>query len=205
VKHQFWSKLHWALLVFLLPFFKSYSQNTQPFVIKSTICPNLCKNESLYKIIYSAAPGFTVTASSGVVLNDSTIADIDPKSTYAVTITAKNTANLSLEQTVALPICDFLLPTPAIVSSKSICENDVIPSFQVLTTNSNSTADWFDVADGGIKIATGNTFKPTQAGVYYVQTRDLNTDCKSLSRTTVRLTINKIICVPSTFKIMKGI
>jgi hypothetical protein len=202
--HQTWLKSYWALLAFLLPILTSYSQNLPPFTVINTICPNPCKGESLYKIIFTAPAGTTITASSGVVRND-TITDIDPKNTYTVIITIKGITNVASEQTIALPICDFLLPTPAIVANKSICDGESIPEFKVLTTNTNITTDWFDSLNGGLKLATGNSFKPIKAGTYYAQTRDLSTDCTSLSRTPVRLTINIPICVPSTFRIIKKV
>lgn len=52
------------------------------------------------------------------------------------------------------------------------------------------TADWYAAATGGTPLNQGlgvTSFAPSTAGIYYVETRDITTQCKSSTRTAVTL------------------
>lgn len=87
-----------------------------------------------------------------------------------------------------------------------ICENDPIPTLSV-TANATSGVNWYDAATGGNLLqANSTTFTPTSAGTFYAETFDLNTNCLSLNRIPIKLTILPLptVSISSTTSICYG-
>jgi len=87
-----------------------------------------------------------------------------------------------------------IIPKPNIPSGNgdfTICSDESIPAFTV-TTDPGTAIDWYDAPTGGNLLLTNSvTFTPTAAGIYYAEAIIPNKDCKSISRTALRLTINQ--------------
>ncbi len=81
-------------------------------------------------------------------------------------------------------------PAPPVASKTEISECDNGQTIiATATVSSGETMVWFTAATGGVAVAT-----PTQTGVgsttYYAEARNSLTDCRSLTRTAVKLTIS---------------
>ncbi|MEZ4883209.1 MAG: gliding motility-associated C-terminal domain-containing protein [Chitinophagales bacterium] len=70
--------------------------------------------------------------------------------------------------------------TPIAVSNQllEICENEVIPTFEVMLADGDFV-QWYDVAFDGMAIAQGFTFAPNEAGIYYAEVGNNGDDCVS--------------------------
>jgi|GEM_PF-1495749 len=166
--------------------------------IKGIICPNICRGESTYKVIFAASGG-TVTASSGTVSNDTIVGVL--AANYQITITVSGLGNEVLQKTIDLPTCDPILPDAPIGASRLACEGSVLPGLTAISLNSNTAIDWFDQPMAGRKIATDTpVFQPTSAGVFYAETRFKDSGCLSLSRTPLGLIVRRAICPLITVK-----
>jgi gliding motility-associated-like protein len=72
------------------------------------------------------------------------------------------------------------------------CENQPIPPLSV-STNSDNIVSWFDQLTGGNLLLSGsNTFTPSSAGTYFAELYNVSSECFSVSRTPVTLTIAPI-------------
>ena len=160
--------------------------------IKGIICPNICRGETTYKVVFSASGG-TVAASSGTVSNDTIVGVL--AANYQITITVSGLGNEVLQKTVDLPICDPILPVAPIGANQLACEDGALPSLTVFSLNNNTVIDWFDQPVGGRKIASDTPlFQPTSAGVFYAETRFKDLGCVSISRTAIQLSVTRSIC-----------
>ena len=64
------------------------------------------------------------------------------------------------------------------------------PNLLGVSVGAGQTADWYSSATGGTPLSGGTgvvSFVPPTTGVYYVETRDITTQCKSTTRTPVTL------------------
>ena len=74
--------------------------------------------------------------------------------------------------------------------NQTICSGQTIPALSV-TVGSGQTADWYDQASGGTRLATGTlTYTPAGGGTYYAEAKIISDGCVSTSRTGVTLTVN---------------
>lgn len=127
------------------------------------------------------------TAASFNATNISTV-------TYFRVKAAQDSANLNNAfcSTVSNVFTVSFLSSPIEPTSNGnveICGNDPIPSLSV-TANATSGVNWYDAVTGGnLVLANSTTFTPTSAGTYYAETYDLNTNCLSLTRIPVILSI----------------
>ena len=170
--------------------------------IKGVICPNICRGESTYKVIFSASGG-TVTASSGTVSND-TIVGVLPVN-YQMTITVSGLGNEVLQKTIDLPICDPILPVAPIGANQLACAGSALPSLTAFSISSNAAIDWFDKPLGGRPIASDTPlFQPTSAGIFYAETRFKDSGCVSISRTPIQLIVPRSVCPVFTVQKIKA-
>ncbi|MBK8474459.1 MAG: hypothetical protein IPL33_21035 [Sphingobacteriales bacterium] len=72
-----------------------------------------------------------------------------------------------------------------------ICAGDPIPTLLV-TAASGTMVNWYNTPTGGTAIATGWSFTPTQAGIYYAEAVSVDdTTCRS-GRVAVELSIDEV-------------
>ena len=169
----------------------SYRESMPEFSVKGIICPNSCKGERLYSVIFEAAG--VVQSDRGMVQND-TISAIDPKADYQLTVTINSINGKTFIQVIQLPVCDPIIPAAASVTSQRICEGEAIPPLNA-STGEGITVDWYGQMVGGTPLATSNLqYTPDKPGVYYAQARFLGSDCQSFSRTAATVEIKKMLC-----------
>lgn len=132
-----------------------------------------------------------VTSTAGTVANISgniwRISDIPSGTDSMATVTAANGCYVTLA--VSAPDCACpAVNAPVSGGDMAYCTGDPVPSISV-TVGPGETADWYDAASGGTLLESGNTsYTPSGAGLFYAETRNLNTGCLSNSRTGVTVT-----------------
>lgn len=99
-------------------------------------------------------------------------------------------SSIMIEPPACISDCeDFIVPEPVSSGDKIICEGDEFPLLEVQVSASD-LVDWYDAPTGGNLLAEATTtYRPTQAGIYYAEGRDINTNCVSQSRTPVALSV----------------
>jgi hypothetical protein len=91
------------------------------------------------------------------------------QNTFTYYVGAENSTCTSMRVPVAAIVDP--MPTDPIVADSSICGNGTV----ILNASGASTIQWFDLANGGSLLATGNSFTTpllTQSTSYYVQSFD---------------------------------
>ena len=145
----------------------------------------------------TAAPNVSVTAGVVESLGNNVyiVRGIPIGST--VTISAESSLGACLlEEMVTPPDCsceaNYEGTPPVSGGDQSVCIGDPIPPL-VATVDDNSTVDWYDAPTDGNALAIGTTtFTPLDAGIYYAEARSLNSNCVSVSRTPVQLSIQAL-------------
>jgi len=111
-------------------------------------------------------------------------------------IIAQDAANLANPfcYTISDTFAVVVTPIPAApVSSGDVlsCSDDAVPPLGV-TTGSGISADWFDAPIGGNLLqANATSYAATVSGTYYAEAVSTTIDCRSLTRTPVKLTISE--------------
>ena len=92
---------------------------------------------------------------------------------------------------VKFPSCECPKKAPTVApTSQQICNGDTLRTLRA-SVEPGITADWYDAADGGRLLAQGTlTYKPTQAGSFYVQARVLVSGCVGNARAVSTAKIN---------------
>ncbi len=136
----------------------------------------------------------SVTADFGVVTdnNNGTFTISEVPAGQDVTITATD-AFCENVQEVTAPVCACpTIDPPASNGDESICFGETIPTLSV-NVGTNETADWYDAATGGtLLLQSSLSYTPTEAGTFYVETRNTINNCVSNTRTAVTLTIHPL-------------
>lgn len=87
---------------------------------------------------------------------------------------------------------DFVFDSPLAPQTggdKTICFNDPIPNLAV-TSNSGEGVNWYDASTGGNLVQSNSPFyTPSLAGTFYAESFSVSSNCKSVNRTPVSLTI----------------
>ncbi|RDB05148.1 Ig-like domain-containing protein [Runella aurantiaca] len=181
----------WYICSYCTVYNSAFAQSNA-ITVKTIICPNLCKGESAYLLVFEATTG-KVSTNRGTVRND-TIAGILPKNDFKVTLTFTSVDSLVSTQIVPLPICDPILPLPPLVSSQSLCAGSSITPFKAFATD-GATVDWYADPHSSIPLKSETLqFTPTQAGTYYARSRYTDTGCTSIASTPVVLEIKRAVC-----------
>ncbi|AXE18893.1 hypothetical protein DR864_14600 [Runella rosea] len=172
--------------------YNSAFSQSNAITVKTIICPNLCKGESAYLLVFEATPG-KVSTNHGTIRND-TIMGILPENDFKVTLTFTSIDSLVSTQTVPLPVCDPILPLPPLVNSQSLCAGTSITPFTAFTAD-GATVDWYDTPTGGLPLKSETLqFTPPRAGTFYARSRFTSTGCTSIAFTSVSLEIKKAMC-----------
>lgn len=102
--------------------------------------------------------------------------------------------------------CQCVYPDlPVSKGNKEACSNDVYPALEVEAPPAGIAVDWYEFASGGTPVAQDTaTFRPPDGGTYFAETRNRESNCASLGRTAVTLTVkpspvadaggNKTVC-----------
>ncbi|MFN3851578.1 MAG: hypothetical protein ACK4NY_19225 [Spirosomataceae bacterium] len=140
--------------------------------------------------IYFAASGGIVSSSAGIV-GIGIITEV-PKDSSMVRVKVTTTAGCEVFFDVTPPDCNCPVIEAAVsLGDSTICKDKAITALRVRVEN-RQTADWYDAPTGGNKVFTGLSFTPTQADTFYIEARDTISNCKSTTRTVIKLIINEI-------------
>ena len=165
---------------------------TPTLVVKNIVCPQICRGETTYKIIFEVTDG-VVSASRGVIRND-TIFDVIIND-YLLKITVLGNNGEKITKTIELPICGPILPIAPIGANQQICEGSPLPLLSVFVPEPTAAVDWFDQPVGGKKLAADSlVFQPAAEGIFYAESRFAVSGCVSLSRTPVALRVQRVLC-----------
>ncbi|MGB0929252.1 MAG: PKD domain-containing protein [Chitinophagales bacterium] len=98
---------------------------------------------------------------------------------------------------IAAPDCDcptIAPPLSQVGSSVSYCEGDGIPTLTVtITIEEGFVVDWYDApTDGTLLLADNTSFTPNNTGIFYAETRNVDTGCKSSIRTPIEVITNSL-------------
>ena len=158
--------------------------NTQPTISINTSAITCSADLTTYSLSFTATIGATVTTDKGTITG-TTVSGIPSGQT--VTLTAS--LNGCSATASATKTCNCPSINAPIGEGKEYCEGDVIPALTVVV-DAGLQADWYNVASGGSKLASGLSYSPLSAGDYYVEAVNMVSNCKSVTRTKVTLTKN---------------
>lgn len=141
----------------------------------------------------TASPGL-VTSTAGLVINTSgnNWIVIDIPSGTNITLTLTN-SHCSKTMSVNAPDCSCPVVEPPVNGGNKVyCSGSPVPAITV-SVLVGETADWYLTPTGGIAVAEGTTsYTPSYAGSYYAETRNTTTQCKSSTRTEVKISMNPL-------------
>ncbi|MCB9316653.1 MAG: T9SS type A sorting domain-containing protein [Lewinellaceae bacterium] len=115
-----------------------------------------------------------------------------PKNTDLVLTVQNNQNGCSNQLVVPKYDCTCVFPdSPESKGNKEACSNDpAFPALEVKSVPTDIAVDWYDVPSNGAPLATDALqFVPTKGGNYYAESRNRLSNCTSLSRTLVTLTV----------------
>jgi gliding motility-associated-like protein len=141
-----------------------------------TATPDICLGEAVIVT-------FTGTAGAGATfscqIGTQTFTGAGPY-TYTPTVAGDLTVTLTVTEngcddvataTVAVADCGCVAPPvpTALVNSLIVCSGEVNTAAFTLTAAPNTSINWYNTSLGGSPIATGTSFVPTVAGIYYAE------------------------------------
>ncbi len=79
-----------------------------------------------------------------------------------------------------------VIAQPSIAEQQWYCQGDPFPTLEA-DVAANIEVVWYGMPTGGDPLATSNTFQPDMPGIYYAESRLVNTSCVSDERTAVEV------------------
>ena len=165
----------------------SHTLNVTP--IPTLTIDNVACDASLqFYNITVAFSGGTLSASAGTV-NGNIIQNIPINNGITITVMNAQNNSCSVSQQIQPPNCDCQSISVPVGSDVVICAGDPITPLLV-TVAAGLQVNWFLSSIGGSPVQTNSlTYLPSGAGTYYAEAFDPVTNCKSLVRTPIKLTI----------------
>lgn len=147
-----------------------------------------------YTVTGTLNAGLTLTSSAGQpsVLNGVfTIINIPTGINVNLTVNNPST-NCDFTTEVSAPVCMCMggINPPVSLGNKKVCLGQNIPPLEV-SVNANETVDWYN-ASGTLIKSNSTSFNAITPGTYFAETRNTINNCKSDSRTAVKLIINPL-------------
>jgi gliding motility-associated-like protein len=174
----------------------SITINPRPSI---TVNSTTCAPDLLTYSVNLASNANTITATLGTVTGSGGNFNITGiPNGAAVILTATITATgCSIQQSVNPPNCTCPpLTAPNGPNFPVICEGVPTPALMVNAPGAGLTVDWFTTPTGGVPVFVGsNTYTPPGpftpgTYIFYAETREISSNCKSPTRTPVFLTVN---------------
>ncbi|HNL07184.1 MAG TPA: hypothetical protein PKH93_06375, partial [Chitinophagales bacterium] len=140
---------------------------------------------SSYSVIISsndAAAPYTVSSPPNTVTSNadgsSTISGISANSSANFTLTDADGCTVNGSTTP--PNCDCpTINAPTNPVGNTMCNGGTPTALSVATPSAGLVVQWYDAANGGNLLFTGNPFTPNAAGTYYAQYYDATNACSS--------------------------
>ncbi len=166
--------------------------------VQTTCAPNL----RTYRLNVTTNNGNTVSLTPAVGVqsgaNGAFVFDSIPVGT-SVTVRTSNGGGCSLSESVTSPLCPCpTVAPPTSRGDRGICAGEPIPALVMQVAAANETVNWYRTANGGTPEASNTlTFTPTGASTprtdtFYTETVNTVTNCRSVSRTRIILSINAV-------------
>ncbi|MCU0468548.1 MAG: hypothetical protein MUF58_08095 [Arcicella sp.] len=153
----------------------------------SVVNTSCASNLQTYNISFTS--NGTVTSTQGVVDNNSKTVSNIPIGTN-VTLTASLNSCLT-NLNVTSPVCNCPVVNPPVSGGdKTICANSAFPALSV-TVGNNESANWYDI-NNNLVASNTTSYTPTTGGTYLVESYNLVDNCKSTTKTEVKLNITPI-------------
>ena len=169
---------------------------------KFTVMPAACATDKgTYTVSFSLTPNAgTVKVSSGTLTGTNPYTVSGVASGVNLKIIDSLGATCVFDTTIIGPNCGCPPKNPvAIAPSQTVCQGEPIPNLVVMVSTGETT-DWYATQTGGPILASGQgtlTYKPTAAGTFWVEARNIQGECASATRTPVTLIVNnQPSCVP---------
>ncbi len=142
-----------------------------------------------YTVTATLSPNTDLSISAGTVEENNGVYTLTIPEGVNVEYTVTNTqTGCAITQTISAPDCSCpVLAAPTGNQEVVYCEGSPIPSLNAFSAETGTSIQWYDVANGGLPIATGGTFQPTQAGTYYAETLEISSGCTSSTRLSVQV------------------
>ncbi len=173
------------------------AENTSENIIVNTIplmteSEKACNGSLMDYFVTIETDGTNVTSTDGTVTFNPdgtfTIDGIPEGTNPTLTITNLSTG-CDESFTIDSPVCSCPPINPPIGSNATICENEIIPMLAA-TPQGNFEIDWYDQPTGGNLLQQNNFFyTPSGAGTFYAEAIDTSSNCVSIERTEITLTI----------------
>lgn len=144
-----------------------------------------------------------ITSAGTIEVNQGILTKVNDSTYLLSQISAGQSIEIRQTTPQSTEVLDFLVPEvelepifPPLVSSFNICQDD-LPIVLTALVATGQTADWYDAPFGGKLLAQGKLeFTATSEGTYYVEARDPNRACQSVSseRSAAKVTKLKSLC-----------
>ncbi|MEZ4888692.1 MAG: gliding motility-associated C-terminal domain-containing protein [Chitinophagales bacterium] len=138
-----------------------------------------------YTIVVAIAGGngnYSLSSNSGLINNngDNTFTISNIPANTPIDITATDDLDCNASTSFNAPDCDCPdIVEPTGLANQTVCFGENFTSFNANDAGVGFTIHWFDAANGGTELATGNSFTPSSAGTYYVEVQEDASDCPS--------------------------
>ena len=168
--------------------------NTLPFIIVTT--PPVCAaNLTTYSLVVTVGSG-AVTSTSGTVTNTGgdvwSITGVLSGTNINVTVTDENSCENIIGVTAPNCSCSIVPPAPVSGGDKSYCATGIIPTITA-TVLTGEAVDWYNSSSGVTPLVVNSlSYTPSTAGTYYATARNTTTNCVSITRTAVTVTMNTL-------------
>jgi len=147
-----------------------------------------------YQITISTLSTNQFSTTNGNILNNSNgNYTIELPSGQDLQFEIENSVGCSISEIIVAPDCSCPnIAPPQKDGDVEICEGETFPTLSVDVGETNLMANWYDAFNGGNLVQrNSSTFKPEQAGTYYVEVVDETNNCHS-TRTPIALIINDL-------------
>ena len=119
-----------------------------------------------------------------------TISSVPAGTNLTLTVTDGNTCQNTVS--VTAPDCSCpVLSAPVSGGDKQYCSGSSVPAISA-SVSPGETVDWYSAPTGGSVLSTGTSYTPAGAGLYYAEARNTTTNCKSSTRTIVKVIQNQL-------------
>eukprot|EP00903_Cladosiphon_okamuranus_P000732 g730.t1 len=160
------------------------------FVVNNAVC---AADLLTYAVDIQVTNADQLTASAGTVMDNgggNFVIDAIPAGTDVMISLSNSVTGCAIDDLISSPDCACGTVNPPVSGGdQQICSGAPIPALTA-DPGMGATIDWYDAPTAGTLLATGLTYTPAAAGIYYAETRVLVDDCVSFARTAITLTID---------------
>jgi len=164
-----------------------------------TVNSTTCSPDLLTYSVNLTSNANTILSTLGTVSGNGTNFNITgiPNGSLIILTATITATGCSIQQSVNPPNCTCpLLTAPNGPNFPVICEGTATPALMVNAPGAGNAVDWYTTPAGGVPVFVGsNSYTPPGpftpgTYIFYAETREISSNCKSPTRTPVFLTVN---------------